>query len=236
MRIVHFELSCVVVSGETSVPLFCMFYKLFSDRDWFTFAKRQNSVSRPCYSFMPISTYPKEWKSQFIFVYAAMIPEYPLPRDAEATIEDSIPALSVDETVLWKRMCENPTRAFTFFEGILAMGGLSPSYSVRPRAFFGDSKDVKFVVGDEVEPGLNQDVEMQVVGESVQAGGPVSVGEGKGTPSDWEESSPDPLQVEPSDRDDEEDPEICLVCKRKASPKPVPAPRDIWQRLRSASG
>ncbi|KAJ0437435.1 hypothetical protein HanHA300_Chr16g0602121 [Helianthus annuus] len=108
---------------------------------------------------MPTSTYPKDWKSRFIFASATMIPESPQPRDVEATIEDSIPALSADETVQWKRMCENPTRAFTFSEGILAMGGLSPSYSVRPRAFFGkkeltlwrllqgDSRDVKFVVG-----------------------------------------------------------------------------------------
>ncbi|MFS7890261.1 hypothetical protein Hanom_Chr00s000016g01616641 [Helianthus anomalus] len=28
MRVVHFEHSCATVSGEPSVPLFCMFYKL----------------------------------------------------------------------------------------------------------------------------------------------------------------------------------------------------------------
>ncbi|KAJ0794673.1 hypothetical protein HanPI659440_Chr04g0141791 [Helianthus annuus] len=99
MRVVHFELSCVAISGGPSVPLFCMFYKLISDGDWFTFAKPQNNVSRPCYSFMPTSTYPKEWKSRFIFVFAAMIPESPPPKNAEATIEDNIPALSADETV-----------------------------------------------------------------------------------------------------------------------------------------
>ncbi|MFS7920561.1 hypothetical protein Hanom_Chr03g00226301 [Helianthus anomalus] len=60
MRVVHFELSCVAVSGELSVPLFCMFYKLVSDEDWFTFTKRKDNVSPPCYSFMPTSTYPKE--------------------------------------------------------------------------------------------------------------------------------------------------------------------------------
>ncbi|KAJ0545674.1 hypothetical protein HanIR_Chr08g0352411 [Helianthus annuus] len=137
MRVVHFELSCVAVSGEPSIPLFCMFYKLISDGDWFTFAKRKDSVSRPCYSFMPTSTYPKEWKGRFIFVSAAMIPESPPLRDVEAAIEDSVPILSADEIVQWKRMYENPTRAFTFSEGILAMGGLSPSYTVRPKAFFG---------------------------------------------------------------------------------------------------
>ncbi|MFS7961362.1 hypothetical protein Hanom_Chr08g00714111 [Helianthus anomalus] len=65
MRLVHFELSCAAVSGEPSVPLFCMFYKLISDGDWFTFAKRQNSVSKPCYTFMPTSTYTKDWKSRY---------------------------------------------------------------------------------------------------------------------------------------------------------------------------
>ncbi|MFS8023743.1 hypothetical protein Hanom_Chr16g01455121 [Helianthus anomalus] len=33
MKVVHFELSCVVVSGEPSIPLFCMFYKLIADGD-----------------------------------------------------------------------------------------------------------------------------------------------------------------------------------------------------------
>ncbi|KAJ0951223.1 hypothetical protein HanPSC8_Chr02g0057481 [Helianthus annuus] len=137
MRVVQFELSCAAISGEPSIPLFCMFYKLISDGDWFTFAKRQNNVSKPCYSLMPTSTYPKDWKSRFIFVSAAMIPESPLPRDAEAVIEDAVPTLSAIETVQWKRMYENPTKAFTFSEGILAMGGLSPSYLVHPKAFFG---------------------------------------------------------------------------------------------------
>ncbi|KAJ0735675.1 hypothetical protein HanPI659440_Chr11g0434741 [Helianthus annuus] len=86
---------------------------------------------------MPTSTYPKKWKSRFIFVSAAMIPESPPLRNAEATIEDSVPILSAYEIVQWKRMDENPTRDFTFSEGILAIGGLSPSYSVRPKALFG---------------------------------------------------------------------------------------------------
>ncbi|KAM0044316.1 hypothetical protein Hdeb2414_s0010g00351791 [Helianthus debilis subsp. tardiflorus] len=127
IRVVHFELSCVAVSGEPSIPLFCMFYKLISDGDWFTFAKRKDS-----------------WKSIFIFVSAAMMPESPPLRDAKAVIEDSVPVLSADEIVQWKRMHENPTRAFTFPEGVLAMGGLSSFYSVRPKAFFG-KKDTPLI-------------------------------------------------------------------------------------------
>ncbi|MFS7996008.1 hypothetical protein Hanom_Chr12g01124821 [Helianthus anomalus] len=52
---------------------------------------------------MPTSTYPKEWKSRFIFVSSAMIPESPPLRDAKAAIEDNIPILSADEIVQWKR-------------------------------------------------------------------------------------------------------------------------------------
>ncbi|KAJ0700545.1 hypothetical protein HanOQP8_Chr10g0369031 [Helianthus annuus] len=157
MRVVHFEFSCAAVSGEPSVPLFCMLYKLISDGDWFTFAKRQNSVSKPSYTFMPTSTYPKEWNSRFIFVSAAMIPESPPSKDTEAAIEDSIPILSADEIVQWKRMYKNPTRAFTFSEGILAMGGLSPSYSVREGTLSGgeesspDPLPVKQSSHDDVE-------------------------------------------------------------------------------------
>ncbi|KAJ0436455.1 hypothetical protein HanHA300_Chr16g0591011 [Helianthus annuus] len=94
--------------------------------DWFTFAKRKDSVSLPCYSFMPMSTYPKEWKKWFIFVSASMIPESPPLTDPKAVIDDSVPALLANETVLWKRMYEHPTKAFKFPEGSLAMGGLSP--------------------------------------------------------------------------------------------------------------
>ncbi|KAJ0767268.1 hypothetical protein HanLR1_Chr03g0087201 [Helianthus annuus] len=137
MRVLHFELSCVAVSVEPSVPLFCMFYKLISDGDLFTFAKRKDSVSKPCYTFMPTSTYPKEWKSRFIFVSAAMIPESSPLKDAEAAIEDIIPILSADEIVQWKRMYENPTRAFTFSEGILAMGGgVEPFQLSSPQGLF----------------------------------------------------------------------------------------------------
>ncbi|KAF5758793.1 hypothetical protein HanRHA438_Chr16g0745941 [Helianthus annuus] len=67
MRVVHFELSCAVISGEPSVPLFCMFYKLISDGDWFTFAKWQNRVSKPCYTFMTTSTYPKACRPKVFF-------------------------------------------------------------------------------------------------------------------------------------------------------------------------
>ncbi|MFS7931228.1 hypothetical protein Hanom_Chr04g00353541 [Helianthus anomalus] len=67
MRVVHLELSCVAVSGESSIPLFCMFYKLISDGDWFTFSKRKDNISQLCYSFMPTSTYPKEWKKMTLW-------------------------------------------------------------------------------------------------------------------------------------------------------------------------
>ncbi|KAJ0569588.1 hypothetical protein HanHA300_Chr05g0167951 [Helianthus annuus] len=196
---------------------------------------------------MPTSTYPKDWKSRFIFVSAAMLPESPLPKDLDAAIEDVVPTLSAAETVQWKRMCENPTRAFTFSEGMLAMGGLSSSYPVRPRAFFGkkeitlwrllqgDSKDVKYVVDNEIDPRLN--AEVQVTGGSTQAGGSTAVGGDEENPSDEEESSPDFPPVHPSGQSDDEDVEIQLVRKRRsASPQPAPAPRNIRQRLRSASG
>ncbi|MFS8023742.1 hypothetical protein Hanom_Chr16g01455111 [Helianthus anomalus] len=109
---------------------------------------------------MPTSTYPKEWKSRFIFVSAAMIPESPPLRDAMSAIEDTVPILYTNEIVQWKRMYKNPTRAFTFPEGVLAMGGLSPFYSVRPKAFFG-KKDIPLflVIEGSVQAGDSATVE-----------------------------------------------------------------------------
>ncbi|KAF5814036.1 hypothetical protein HanRHA438_Chr03g0116651 [Helianthus annuus] len=185
MRIVHFELSCVAVFGEPSVPLFRMFYRLQSDVDWFTFAKRKDIISLPHYPFMPTSTYPKEWKNRFIFVSASLIPESPLLRDPKAVIDDSVPTLSAKETVLWKRMYEYPTRAFNFPEGILAMGGLSPLYLVRPKAYCekkemslwsllrADCMGVSFVVGGMVNPDMGNVLE----GKTPDVGSFIAVGE-----------------------------------------------------------
>ncbi|KAJ0686885.1 hypothetical protein HanOQP8_Chr11g0420681 [Helianthus annuus] len=84
---------------------------------------------------MPTSTYMKEWKNRFIFVLPSLVPESLPLRDPATIINDGIPALSAAETMLWKKMYEHPTRAFNFLEGILAMGGLSPLYPIRPKAF-----------------------------------------------------------------------------------------------------
>ncbi|KAM0012623.1 hypothetical protein Hdeb2414_s0050g00750861 [Helianthus debilis subsp. tardiflorus] len=62
LRIVHFELTYALFTGVPTVPLYRHFYCLRSDGDWFTYDKRQDSVSLPCYSFILTSTYPKEWK------------------------------------------------------------------------------------------------------------------------------------------------------------------------------
>ncbi|MFS7993896.1 hypothetical protein Hanom_Chr12g01099581 [Helianthus anomalus] len=247
--------SCQVwrFSVSRRFPLFCMFYKLISDGDWFTFAKRKENISQPCYSFMPTSTYPKEWKSRFIFVSAAMMPESPPLWDAKAALEDSIPVLSADEIVHWKRMYKNPTRAFTFPEGILAMGALSPSYPVRPKPFVGkkemnlsgllqgDCKDVQFVVGDKVEMCLSRGAEKKVTEGSVQVGDSAAEERDEEASSGEKKGPLGSLQVKSSsDYDNDEDLESRLVRKRKAappsSPKQVPVPRDIRLRLRSASG
>ncbi|KAJ0450016.1 hypothetical protein HanHA300_Chr15g0551761 [Helianthus annuus] len=98
-------------------------------------------------------------------------------------------------------------------------------------------RDVKFVVEDKVEPGLNRNVEMKVTGGSVQTGGSADVEGDEGASSDGEESSPNSLHAKDSSPDDKEDLESRLARKRKAaSPKQVPAPRGIRLRLRSASG
>ncbi|KAM0044212.1 hypothetical protein Hdeb2414_s0010g00350581 [Helianthus debilis subsp. tardiflorus] len=137
LRVVHFELSCAAFIGEPSVPLFYRFYRLRSYGDWFTSKKkRKDNISVPCYSFMPTSTYPKEWKNRFIFISPSMLSELLSIRDPAAAIEDDIPPLSATEDVLWRRMYEHSTRAFNFSEGILAMGGLSLFYPTHPRAFY----------------------------------------------------------------------------------------------------
>ncbi|MFS8019497.1 hypothetical protein Hanom_Chr15g01404461 [Helianthus anomalus] len=206
MRVVYFELSCVAVSGKPSAPLFCMFYKLISDGDWFTFAKRKDS----------------EWKSRFIFVSTAMIPESLPLRDPKEVIEDSVPVLSVDEIVKWKQMHENPTRAFTFPEGCVSHGWIKPFLLSPAKGLFwqeshlwcyfcvemtlwgllqGDCNDVKFMVGDKVEPSMSRGVEKKVPESSVQVGDSVAEGKDEEGSSDGKEDSLGSLRMNSSSND-----------------------------------
>ncbi|MFS8027746.1 hypothetical protein Hanom_Chr16g01502341 [Helianthus anomalus] len=125
LRIVHFVFSCAALAGEPSVPLFRRFYRLHPDNDWFTFEKRKDNISLPCYSFMPTSTYPKEWKNRFIFVSPSLLSEPLSITDPVAAVKDGVPPFSGVEDALWRHMYEHSTRAFNFPEGILAVGEMS---------------------------------------------------------------------------------------------------------------
>ncbi|KAM0061195.1 hypothetical protein Hdeb2414_s0004g00133151 [Helianthus debilis subsp. tardiflorus] len=192
MRVVHFELSCVAVSGEPSVPLFYIFYRLLSYDDWFTFAKRKDSI------------------------------------------------------VQWKRMYENPTRAFTFPEGVLAMEGLSPLYLVWPKDFFGKkgiSVPGLLCLDDLVDLDMSRGLEKKApgTGSSVHVGDSVAEEKDENVSSNEAGDSRGSLRVKgSSDDEDDEDLESRLLHKRKAAqasiPKAAPAPRNIRLRLRSASG
>ncbi|KAM0009872.1 hypothetical protein Hdeb2414_s0084g00782461 [Helianthus debilis subsp. tardiflorus] len=129
-------------------------------------------------------------------------------------------------------MYENPTRAFTFPEGVLAMGGLSPLYSVRPRAFFGtkeitlwgllqeDCKDIKFMVGDKVDPDMSRGLEKKApgMGGTFRAGDSVVGDKDEKGSSDEAGDSRGSLRVkDSSDDEDDEDLEIPLMRKRKAA-------------------
>ncbi|KAJ0795932.1 hypothetical protein HanPI659440_Chr04g0156221 [Helianthus annuus] len=116
---------------------------------------------------MPISTYLKEWKNKFIFISPNMLHEPLVPRDPSTAIEDDVPSVSVACDPLWKLMCENPTRAFNFPEGILVMGGVSPLSPRRPKAILdgGDAKGVVFVYEDE-DGDLVEDPKVNAVPDS----------------------------------------------------------------------
>ncbi|KAJ0783681.1 hypothetical protein HanLR1_Chr01g0023221 [Helianthus annuus] len=87
-------------------------------------------------------------------------------RDPVAVIEDEVPPLSSVDKALRKLMCENATHAFNFREGILAMGGLSPFYTICPKAylsgngesFAGCAMDV--IPGDEVPHAEGQEMDV----------------------------------------------------------------------------
>ncbi|KAJ0790123.1 hypothetical protein HanPI659440_Chr05g0211391 [Helianthus annuus] len=190
-----------------------------------------------------------------VAVAAAILPESPPLRDPKAPIEDNVPILSADNIVQWKRMYENPTRVFTFPEGVLAMGGLSPLYYVHPRAFYGkkemtlwgllqgDCSDIKFMVGDKVDPDMSRALEKKALGtgSSVHVEDYDAVEKGEKTSSEEAGDSRGSLREKgSSDDEDDEDLESRLLRKRKivqtSSPKVALDPRNIRLRLRSASG
>ncbi|KAJ0484628.1 hypothetical protein HanRHA438_Chr14g0639831 [Helianthus annuus] len=122
-------------------------------------------------------------------------------------------------------MHENPTRAFTFPEGVLAMGGLSPLYSVRPRAFFrkkGDCGDIKFMVGDKVNPEMGYVLEKKAPskGSSVHAEDSFAVEKGEEVPSQEESSSE---EAEGSRGGDPRASNIRLRLQSASGQKPFPA-------------
>ncbi|MFS8018365.1 hypothetical protein Hanom_Chr15g01391231 [Helianthus anomalus] len=206
-----------------------MFYRLKSDGYWFTFSKRKDSVSLPCYSFIPTSTYPKEWNNRFIFVLASLSQESPPLRDPKAVIDDSVPALSANETVLWKRKYEHPIRAFKFSEGILAMGA--------------DCKGVSFVVGGVINPDMGNVLE----GKTPDVGSYTATEEVEKTPSSKGGSQrgprvlrPPPPTVKNISVEEHEDLASHLSQKHKAGLETgpnvvIPEPRNTRLRLRSAS-
>ncbi|KAM0046825.1 hypothetical protein Hdeb2414_s0009g00321101 [Helianthus debilis subsp. tardiflorus] len=106
----------------------------------------------------------------------------------------------------------------------------------------GDCGDVKFMVGDKVEPNMSRGVEMKVPESSVQVGDSAVEGKDEEGSSDGKEDSQGSLRLKSSNNDeDDEDLETRLIRKWKAaqtsSPKMAPpAPRNIWLRLLSASG
>ncbi|KAJ0803887.1 hypothetical protein HanLR1_Chr00c1606g0810591 [Helianthus annuus] len=177
-------------------------------------------------------------------------PESPPLRDPKAPIEDSVPVLSADEIVQWKRMHENLTRAFVFPEEVLAMGGLSPLFYLPEGLLWeeshlwclfyaemtlwgllqGDCRDIKFM-----ESSWKGEACFCCYREGDEA---PSNEEGSSGEADNSQGSP---RAEGSSGDEDEDLEICLARKRKVNPAvtpktTIPESRSIRQRLRSASG
>ncbi|KAJ0700268.1 hypothetical protein HanOQP8_Chr10g0365761 [Helianthus annuus] len=185
LRIFHFELSCAAFAGELLVPLFQRFYHLRSDSVWFTIEKRKENISFPCYSFMPTSTYPKEWKNRFIFVSPSLLSEPLSINDFVATVEDGVSPLSRVEDALWRHMYEHSTCAFNFPEGILALREMSLWNLLQA-----DVRGVSFVV----EGVFNQEMGVVLRGEAPNVEGPnVEAVPGDGTPS-LEAASPKGLE------------------------------------------
>ncbi|MFS7955666.1 hypothetical protein Hanom_Chr07g00645331 [Helianthus anomalus] len=106
LRIVHIE--------------FLRFYQLRSDGDRFTFEKRKENISLPCYSFMTTSTYPKEWKNQFICVSPSLLSEHLFIKEPSTAIEDCVPPLSVVEDLsLWSLLLADVRGVSYVVEGVV---------------------------------------------------------------------------------------------------------------------
>ncbi|KAF5790596.1 hypothetical protein HanXRQr2_Chr09g0385081 [Helianthus annuus] len=107
----------------------------------------------------------------------------------------------------------------------------------------GDCRDIKFMVGDKVDPDMSRVSEKKAprTGCSVHVEDSVAVEKGEKTSSEEAADSRGSLRAKSAnDDDDDEDLESRLLRKRKAvqtsSPKAALAPRNIRLRLRSASG
>ncbi|KAJ0764901.1 hypothetical protein HanPI659440_Chr08g0297391 [Helianthus annuus] len=131
-----------------------------------------------------------------------------------------------------ENMHEIPTRAFTFPEGVLAMGGLAPftqsgqKLSLERKMtlwdlLHWDCRDVKFMLGDKVEPSMSRGVEKKVPKSSIQARDSAVEGKDEEGSSNGKEDSQGSLQMKSSSNNEyDEDLETRLIRKRKAA-RPV---------------
>ncbi|KAF5795645.1 hypothetical protein HanRHA438_Chr08g0353511 [Helianthus annuus] len=131
-----------------------------------------------------------------------------------------------------ENMHEIPTRAFTFPEGVLAMGGLAPftqsgqKLSLERKMtlwdlLHGDCRDVKFMLGDKVEPSMSRGLEKKVPKSSIQAGDSAVKGKDEEGSSNGKEDSQGSLRMKSSSNNEyDEDLETRLIRKRKAA-RPV---------------
>nr|GEZ82846.1 hypothetical protein [Tanacetum cinerariifolium] len=65
-RVIFFEMYCRSLDITPTAPLFCVFYKLCEQGNWFSFQNRAGKDCKPCLKDAPTSL--KKWKDKFFLV------------------------------------------------------------------------------------------------------------------------------------------------------------------------
>ncbi|GJU09507.1 putative CCCH-type zinc finger family protein [Tanacetum coccineum] len=86
---IYFEMYCRSLDVVPTVPLFCVFYKLCKQGNWFSFQNRSGKNYKPCLKYAPTNL--KKWKDKFFLVDQRAAPIAMPWRHHDSSVSDPIP-------------------------------------------------------------------------------------------------------------------------------------------------
>ncbi|KAJ0788859.1 hypothetical protein HanPI659440_Chr05g0196791 [Helianthus annuus] len=119
-RVLHFEVLCRASGYDPSLLLFCRFFRLAKNDDWFTF---ETSKVDTCLLSSMVTTFGA-WKDRFFWVSDSIVPFKMVWRHPDAVLNEPEPSESDLNDCFLKAIWQCPSRVRTFPEHFLVLLGI----------------------------------------------------------------------------------------------------------------